>query len=179
MNTNKKIIQVGIGLFLITMSIFFLLFYLFSTNAGISEAQYFNYSALISCFLLPAVYAGLGFYSSYSTAKTRILHFGEVWKLTFLPMFIGGFSSLALIFLFFNKAGAWAEDALQRGWYDLMTENPNPEFMEKNGELVEKMTDASINIFSLKIFFISFSVVVFYYFFISTIFAVFLRNRRV
>lgn len=94
-------------------------------------------------------------------------------------MFVGGLLSLGTIFLFFNSTGAWAEDALQRGWYELIMQAQNQEFNDKNGELIEKMMDAKINIFSLKIFLISFSVLIFYYFFISTIFAVFLKNRRV
>ena len=179
MNTNKSSIQVGFILAAVTLLLFFLLYFLFSTTGTISEVDYFNYSALINCFLIPALYAGFGFYNAYTFAKIRPLTFGQAWKLTFLPMFIGGLLSLGAIFIFFNTEGAWAEDSLQRGWYELMTANPNPDFMEKNGEFVKQMTKAEINMFTLKVFLISFSAIIFFYFLISTIFAVFLRNRIV
>jgi len=60
-----------------------------------------------------------------------------------------------------------------------MTANPNPEFMEKNEEMVKAMTNSDINMFTWKTFFISFSVILFFYFLISSIFAIFLKNRKV
>lgn len=183
MNTNKKVIQLGLVLFLLNMAIFFLLFFLFSTQGSISEANYFHYSVIICCFILPVIYAGVGFYSSYSSAKIEPLHFGLIWKLTFMPMFIGGLLSLISIFVFFNTTGSWAEDSLQRGWYEFKLSNLDPELMdEKESELamsMDKMTDLTINIFRLRMFFLSFTLILFYNFFISTIFAVFLKNRRV
>jgi len=57
--------------------------------------------------------------------------------------------------------------------------NPYPVLMEKNGEFVKSMTDLNINMFTWKVFFLSFSVIIFFYFLISSIFAVFFKNRRV
>lgn len=179
MNTNKQIIQLGLVLFLITMSLFFLLIFFFSTQGNITDAQYFNYSALINCFVLPGLYAIIGFYGIFKIARQRQLSFRQAWQLSFLPMFIGGLLSLACIFIYFNTNGVWAEDSLQRGWYDLMTSNPNPEFMEKNGEFIKNMTDLTVNMFTWKVFFLSFSVIIFFYFLISSIFAVFFKNRRI
>lgn len=179
MNTNKSSIRIGFILAMISLAVFFILYFAFSTQGSISEVQYFNYSALINCFLMPALYAIGGFYNSYSFAKIQPLSFGQAWKLTFLPMFIGGIISLGAIFIFFNTTGSWAEDSLQRGWYELMTANPNPDFMEKNGEFVENMNNLDVNMFTTKVFLISFSAIIFFYFLISSIFAVFLKNRRV
>jgi|SRR5690606_5834797 len=179
MNANKQIIRLGIALFLITMLLFFLLIFLFSTRGSISEAQFFNYSALINCFALPGIYAGMGFYSAFKVAKIRPISFRQSWQLSFMPMFIGGFLSLAAIFIFFNTNGSWAEDSLQRGWYDLVMSNPNQDFMEKNGDFVKNMTDLKINMFTWKTFFLSFSVILFFYFLISSIFAVFFKNRHI
>ncbi|HLV23223.1 MAG TPA: DUF4199 domain-containing protein [Moheibacter sp.] len=161
------------------MGIFFLLIFIFSTRGNITDAQYFNYSALINCFVLPGLYVIIGFYSIFKIARQRQLSFRQAWQLSFLPMFIGGLLSLVCIFIYFNTAGSWAEDSLQRGWFDLMTANPNPEFMEKNGEMVKAMTNSEINMFTWKTFFISFSVILFFYFLISSIFAVFFKNRRI
>lgn len=179
MNYQQNIVKHGVILFAITMALFFLLFFLFSTKGNISESDYFNYSAMVSCFVLPALYAGMAFYTIFITAKKQILAFGQAWRMSFLTMFIGGFLSLASIFIFFNTIGSWAEDSLQRGWYDLMTANPNPEFMEKNEAIVQQMFDTSINMFTLKVFFISFAIVLFYYLMISFIFATFFKNRRI
>ncbi len=179
MNTNRQMIRLGITLFFITILLFFLLIFLFSTQGRITDAEFFNYSALINCFVFPGLYAGFGFYSAYTVAKQRIISFRQAWQLSFVPMFIGGLLSLGAIFLFFNTSGNWAEDSLQRGWYDLMTSNPNPEFMEKNGEFVKNMTDLKINMFTSKVFFLAFSVIIFFYFLISSIFAVFFKNRRI
>lgn len=175
---NQRNLKFGIGLYVVTMILFFGLLFLFSTQGSMTEAQYFNYSILISCFLLPVLYAGVGFYNIYLSAKVEPLGHRQIWKLAFLPMVMGGLLSLGTIFIFFNTSGEWAEDSLQRGWYDLMTSNPNPDFMEKNGELVKAMTDLNINMFTTKIFFISFSLILFFYFLISFIFAIFLKNRR-
>src|SRR5690554_580105 len=164
---SQKIFRLAISLCAITLLLFFLLLFLFSTQGKITEAQYFNYSVLLSCFALPLLYSFFGFYSVYTEARQRALGFRNIWRLVFLPMFIGGLLSLSVIFIFFNTTGKWAEDSLQRGWYELMTENPNPEFMEKNGELLRAMTDLNTNMFSWKVFFLSFSAILFFYFLIS------------
>ena len=179
MNTNRQSIRLGITLFLITVSLFFLLIFIFATQGKITDAQFYYYSAMINCFLLPGLYAGVGFYSVFIIAKQRPVTFRQAWQLCFLPMFLGGFLSLATIFIYFNTSGEWVEDSLQRGWHDLIMSNPNPEFMEKNGEFLSGMTDLNINMFTLKVFFLSFSVIIFFYFLISSIFAVFFKNRRI
>lgn len=179
MNSNQKTIQLGVLLAFVTLVLFFGLFIVFSTQGKMSEAQYFNYSALANCFLMPIVYAGFGFYNVYTSAKVQPLTFSQAWKKTFLPMFIGGLLSLGAIFIFFNTSGSWAEDSLQRGWLDLILANPNPEFMEKNGEIVQGMEDLSNNMFSGRVFLLSFSTILFFYFLISTIFAIFIKNRRI
>lgn len=94
-------------------------------------------------------------------------------------MFFGGFLSLAVIFIFLNNAGSWAQDSLQRGWYDMITANPNPEFMEANKEWVENMKSSEYKLFTVKNFLMAFSVILFFYFIISIIFAIFFKNRRV
>jgi len=179
MNANRLIIRTGLILFFVTIVLFFALYFAFSLRGTISDADYFNYSASINCFVMPALYAGFGFYTIFCGAKIQPLTFGQGWKLAFLPQFIGGLLSLAFIFIFFNTAGSWAEDSLQRGWYDLMTANPNPEFMEKNSETIKAMANSETNMFTWKTFLISFSVILFFYFLISSIFAVFLKNRRI
>lgn len=178
MNFPQNTFRLGLGLFATTILLFFLTLFIFSTQGRMTEAQYFNYSFLLNCFVLPVFYAGVAFYNVYGEAKLKPLGYRRIWQLSFLPMFIGGLLSLGAIFIFFNTSGRWAEDSLQRGWYDLMTSNPNPEFMEKNGELIKAMTDLNINMFSWKTFFISFSAILFFYFLISSIFAIFLKNRR-
>lgn len=179
MNSNQLTLRLAGILILITLLLFFGLYVIFSLNAQITESDYFNYSTIINCFVLPALYVGVGFYSSFVRAKIKPLTYGEGFKYAFLPQVIGGFVSLAIIFIFFNTSGAWAEDSLQRGWYNLMMENPNPEFIETNKEFIESMSDTSINMFTGKVFFYSFSVIMFFYLMISAIFAVFFKNRKI
>lgn len=179
MKLNRATIRLGIILFLATIVLFLLLFFAFSTNGNISEADYFNYSSLINCFVMPALYAGIGFFSAYTQAKKQVLTFSQGFKYAFFPQFIGGLLGLGFIFIFFNTAGSWAEDSLQRGWYDLMTQNPNPEFMEENKDFVKGMADLDHNMFTFRNFSLAFMVILFFYIMISTIFAIFLRNRKI
>lgn len=178
MNFKRLTLRLGFLLFLITIGLFLALYFIFSTNGTISEADYFNYSSLINCFALPALYAGIGFYSVYSAAKLEPLSFGQGFRHAFIPQFIGGILSLAFIFIFFNTTGSWAEDSLQRGWYSLIETNPNQEFMEKNGEFVAGMKDLKYNMFTFRTFTIAFMTILFFYVMISTIFAIFLKNRK-
>lgn len=179
MNQKLSLVKIGFLLFLITIAIFLGMYFIFSTNGKISDADYFNYSALINCFVLPALYAGFGFFAAVRAVKVQPLKFGKVFIQAFVPQVIGGFLSLGFIFIFLNTTGSWAEDSLQRGWFELTTSNPNPEFMEKNKDFVSSMGDMSINMFTWKVFFISFSLILFFYFLISIIFAIFLKNRRI
>ncbi len=179
MNLNRLTLQLGILLFLVTIGLFLILFFVFSTNGKLSETDYFNYSSLINCFVMPPLYAGVGFFSIYSGAKHEPLSFGQGFRRAFLPQFIGGLLSLVFIFVFFNTVGAWAEDSLQRGWHGLMTENPNAEFMEKNKEFIDGMADLTYNMFTFRTFTIAFMTILFFYVMISTIFAVFLKNRKI
>ena len=179
MNISKQIIQSGIGLFLVTLALFFGLLFIYSTQGNISDAEYFNYSSYINCFALPAIYAGTGLYNIIKFARIQPMGFGQSFKLAFLPQFFGGLLSLTIIFIYFNTTGTWAEDSLQRGWYELITANPNPEFMEKNREMIKYMTDLNYNMFTLKVFFLSFSMITFFYLLISSIFAMFLKNRKI
>lgn len=179
MKLSRLTLQLGILLFITTIALFLTLFFVFSTNGQMTEADYFNYSSLINCFLMPPIFAGVGFYSAYSQAKKQSLSFSQGFKYAFFPQFIGGLLGLGFIFIFFNTIGAWAEDSLQRGWYDLMVQNPNPEFMEANKEFIKGMTDMSHNLFTFRNFTIAFMIILFFYVLISTIFAVFLRNRNI
>lgn len=176
---SRLTLKLGGLLFFITMLLFLTLFFVFSTNGNISEAEYFNYSSLINCFVMPALYAGVGFYSAFSAAKKNPLTFGQGFKRAFVPQFIGGLFSLIIIFIFFNTVGSWAEDSLQRGWYSLIESNPNEEFMKKNGSFVDGMKDLSYNMFTFRTFTITLMTILFFYVIISTIFAVFLKNRKI
>lgn len=178
MNYSRLTWKLGAFLFLVTVGLFLTLFFIFSTQGSISEADYFNYSSLINCFVLPALYAGVAFYSVFKSAKLQPLTFGQGFRRAFVPQFIGGILSLAFIFIFFNTVGSWAEDSLQRGWYSLIEANPNQEFMEKNGEFVAGMKDLNYNMFTFRTFTVAFMTVLFFYVMISTIFAVFFKNRK-
>lgn len=178
MNFNRLTFRLGILLFLITIGLFLGLYFVFSTNGSISEADYFSYSSFINYFLLTFLYAATGFYSIYSASKIKALTFREGFKQSFLPQFIGGITSLILIFVFFNTVGSWAEDSYQRGWHELkhatLTVDSTPEQIQE----VEAMKDLGTNVFSLQYFYVTFSSILLFYVMISTIFAIFLKNRK-
>lgn len=178
MDKNKVYKLAGI-LFVVTLLLFFGLYFAFATSAKISDENYFNYSWLINSFALPFIYTGVSFYGCYTTAKKEPMKLSTAYKTAFLPMFFGGFLSLAVIFIFLNNGGSWAQDSLQRGWYDMITANPNPEFIEANKELLENMKNPEYKLFTFRNFLMAFSVILFFYFMISIIFAIFFKNRRV
>lgn len=181
MKMNQKIARLGMFLFLSTMALFFLLFYLFSTRGSISDADYFNYSALICSFILPPLYAGVAFYGVYTSAKIKVLNFQEALRLSFIPMFVGGLISLGAIFTFFNTTGSWAEDSLQRGLVELRYSGIDEETWKEEGEKIEMekaiISDLDYNLFDGKNFFIYFSMILFYYLMVSLLFAQLFKNR--
>lgn len=183
MKINQKIAKLAMVLFIITMALFFLLFYLFSTRGDITDADYFNYSAIICSFILPPIYAGVAFYGVYGSAKKEVLSFQKALKLGFIPMFVGGLLSLASIFIFFNTTGEWAQDSLKRGLVELRYGNIDEQTMLEEGDKImaekEAISNMEYNLFSGKNFFIYYSMILFYYLVIGVLFAQLFKNKRV
>jgi len=93
---TKSPVTLGILLFGATMLIFFVVYWFFS---GIT---YFETSMIVNAFILPVLYAGTAFWSVKSRWNNHRLGFKEAFKRAFVPMFVGGFLSVASIFVFLN-----------------------------------------------------------------------------
>lgn len=94
---TKSPSTLGILLFIITMIVFFVVYYFFS---GIN---YFDISLKANAFVLPIIYAVVAFWSVKSYWNNhRVVSFKDAFKRAFVPMFIGGFLSVFTIFLFLN-----------------------------------------------------------------------------
>jgi hypothetical protein len=94
---TKNVYAVGFLLFVITMLVFFGV-YFFGYNT-----HYFTISLLVNAFLLPAIYT-LGAYASVNALKkeNKDLGFRDAFGRAFKPMFIGGWLSVMCIFGFLN-----------------------------------------------------------------------------
>lgn len=112
---TKNVYAVGFLLFVITMLVFFGV-YFFGYNI-----HYFTISLLVNAFLLPAIYT-LGAYASVNALKKekKDIGFREAFGRAFKPMFIGGFFSVLSIFSFLNYADTDAKALL------------NYQFVERN-----------------------------------------------
>lgn len=118
---TKNVYAVGFLLFIVTILIFFGVYFLgYNTH-------YFTTSLLVNAFVLPAIYT-LGAYLSVAGLKKeqKILGFKDAFGNAFKPMFIGGFLSMFSIFGFLNFVDTNAKDTL------------NFQFVERNkSELTE------------------------------------------
>lgn len=112
---TKNVYAVGFLLFIITMVVFFGV-YFFGYNT-----HYFTTSLLVNAFLLPAIYT-LGAYISVNALKKEQhdLGFKDAFGRAFKPMFIGGLLSVVCIFGFLNYADTDAKALL------------NYQFVERN-----------------------------------------------
>ncbi|MGC4130353.1 MAG: DUF4199 domain-containing protein [Bergeyella sp.] len=112
---TKNPITTGIILFIITMLIFFAVYYFFG------NINYFDISLKVNSFVLPVIYGGTALYSVRSFWKSRTsVTFRDAFNKAFVPMFVGGFLSVSGIFLFLNFGDVEAKNLL------------NHQFVEKN-----------------------------------------------
>lgn len=112
---TKNSFALGIILFIITMIIFFTVYYFFG------NVHYFDISLKVNSFVLPIIYGGIALYSVRSFWKSRhSVTFREAFNKSFVPMFSGGLLSVISIFLFLNFGDVEAKNLL------------NHQFVEKN-----------------------------------------------
>ncbi|MBW8362322.1 MAG: DUF4199 domain-containing protein [Kaistella sp.] len=103
---SKNPVTLGIILFIITMLIFFTVYF-------ISGVSYFNTSLMMNAFLLPVLYCIFAFISVRTFWKEKgVINFKEAFSRAFMPMFIGGFLSIVTIFVFLNFIDKGAKDLL-------------------------------------------------------------------
>ena len=188
---SKNPASIGLSLFIITMILFFTVYYFFS---GI---HYFDISIKINAFALPVLYCGFAFYSVYLLWKKQgRISFREGFRNAFLPMFIGGFLSIGTMAVFLNTADTDARDLLnyqyvQRQKTELDAEYFKAKKILKHKEDIEELETKyqerlqsfapekvkDKNMLTYKLFFTYFAAVLVFYVVISVFFGAFFRSR--
>ena len=188
---SKNPSGIGLSLFIITMIIFFAVYYFFS---GI---HYFDTSIKINAFVLPVLYCGFAFYSVYILWKKQgRISFREGFRSAFIPMFVGGFLSMAAMAVFLNTADTDARDLLnfqyvQRQKSELDNEyhkakkilkhkEDDDELEKKYQERLQSFAPEKVknkNMLTYKHFFTYFAAILLFYVIISAFFGAFFRSR--
>ncbi|MBF0597446.1 DUF4199 domain-containing protein [Faecalibacter rhinopitheci] len=186
MNTINKVLRSAFTLAGITLVLFFGLYIVYSTNGSITQKDYYVYTMMICCFGLIPLFAGFCFFTMLNVSKAKakvsksyedLMTFKEGFKIGFYVMFIAGFISLAVIFIFFNTTGILAQDALRNGILDTFMSNMDAEqaaVIEQSRKEPEIM---KVNLFSFKYFFGCLSMFLSFYMAVSAMFAQFLKKR--
>lgn len=186
MDTLNKVLRSAFILTAIVLVLFFGLYISYSTNGTIDAKDYYKYTMLICCFILVPLFAGFSFFTMLNVSKAKakiattyeeLLTFKDAFKIGFYTMFIAGVVSLAVIFIFFNTSGEWAQDALKNGILETFMGNMDPKMaaeIEKSRKEPEIM---NINLFSFKHYFGLLSMFLSFYMAVSAIFAQFLKKR--
>ena len=186
MNTVNKVLRNASILTVIILVMFFGLYVAYSTNGAISSKDYYKYSMFICCFILVPLFALFSFLSIFSVSKYKakvgktyedLLTFKDGFKIGFYTMFIAGFVSLAVIFIFFNTAGIMAQDALKEGILDTFMANMDTEQAKVIEQSRKEPEIMKVNLFSFKYFFGALSMFLSFYMAISAMFAQFLKKR--
>lgn len=186
MDTLNKVLRSAFILTAIVLILFFGLYIAYSTNGTIDAKDYYKYTMLICCFILVPLFATFSFFTMLNVSKAKaknattyeeLMTFKEGFKIGFYTMFIAGIISLAVIFIFFNTNGEWAQEALKNGILETFMGNMDPEMaaeIEKSRKQPEIM---NINLFSFKHYFGLLSMFLSFYMGVSAIFAQFLKKR--
>lgn len=170
----------------ITLALFFGFYTVFSMNASITPAQYYKISVALISFVIVPLYAGYAFYKVFTMSRNKakmaksyddLMTFREGMREGFIPMFLGGTISLAVIFIFFNTAGEWAQDALRQGVYDTFVANNDPQVLEEIEKVKDQNNILNRNLFSFEIFFTFYPFVLLFYIVVSVFFSQFLKKR--
>lgn len=190
---TKNVYAVGFLIFIVTMLVFFSVYFLgYTTN-------YFNISMLLNAFLMPAIYT-LGAYISVSAYKKEVKEIGfrDAFGRAFKPMFIGGLLSMFSIFTFLNFVDTDAKDLLNHQYIErqkteltneytkakqiLAKEEDKVELEKKYQERLESFSPELVkdkDMFTFKNFTYYFAAVLVFYTILSTFFGTFFRNKTI
>lgn len=188
----KNVYAVGLVLFIVTMLIFFGM-YFFGMNT-----DYFSNSLLLNAFLLPVVYVAGAYHSVDSLKRTGIpMGFRDVFGRAFKPMFFGGLFSVLTMFLFLNFVDKDAKDLLNFQYIERQKTELNNEYESAKAVIADERELAELNtnyqnrlqsfapelikdkdMFSFRQFSYYFAAILIFYVILSVFFASFFRNKR-
>ncbi len=189
---TKNPLALGGILFIITMLIFFVVYYFFS---GI---DFFTVTMKVNSFILPILYCAVAFISVYRFWKFNgSITFKEAFRRAFIPMFFGGILSLTSIFSFLNFVDTDAKDLLnyqyvQRQKSELDLEYKKAKKILKHKEDVEELEQKyqerltsftpeemkKKDMLTFKHFSVYFGAIFFFYVVISLFFGAFFKTRN-
>lgn len=174
-----------------TILTFFIVYYLFA------NVYYFEISLKINAFFLPILYVGTALWSVISYWRNhRIATFKEVFKRSFVPMFVGGIFSIFSIFVFLNFVDTDAKKLLnyqyvQRHKSELDSEYQKAKKILKNQEDIDDLDKKyqerlqsfspkavkNIDMLTAKWFSGYFAVILLFYMIISLFLGTFFRSK--
>lgn len=190
---TKNPVAIGIALYLITMLLFFIVYYFFA------NAHYWDTSMAINSFGLTFIYGLTAFLSVYWKRADGYITYPQAFKQAFVPIFIGGFFSISTMFLFLNYVDTEARDMLVYQHssgelakldesYHTQLKTVNPEDIEKVDAVKKEYADfkkriefameKKENLFSFQSLARFFGGILLFYLLLSIIIAAFLKNKK-
>lgn len=191
---TKNPLAVGFGLYLVTMLIFFVVYYFFA------DANYFDTSMKVNAFGMTFLYVLGAFLSVLWFRGNSRITYPQAFKQSFLTLIVGGFLSIMSIFAFLNFADTEARDMLNHQYIDtelknldesyakLKVESTNLKDQTKIKELETDYKNAkearlaarkeNRNYFSFQFLSAVFGGFVLFYLLLSIIIAGFLKNKK-
>ena len=171
----RYIIKGGVFL-IITTLIISLGIYLF-----FDKRLYLEKFFLFSSFIFVPLYALVAIYQIYTySKKNKEVHLIKSFGIPFLTLFIGGFFSLWILFLFFNyidiEASHAIKNAIIKKWFE---QNKKEMILEYGSQAYENRVRLikKGNIFGLYSFFIFSFFLNLYYFILSILIGLFFRKK--
>ena len=126
-------VQKGLILFIITMIVFFLVYYFYN------GLHYFDYTMMANSFVLPLLYALFAFFSVRAVwKKENTISFRVAFKNAFLPMFVGGLLSILGMYVFLNFVDPAAKDVLNYQYVSRQKAELNSEYYKAKKILAKK-----------------------------------------
>lgn len=191
---TKNPFAVGFGLYMVTMFVFFVVYYFFAS------ASYYDISMMVNAFGMTFLYALGGFMAVLWLRGNDKITYPQAFKQSFLTMFIGGFLSVLSIFAFLNYGDTEARDMLNHQYIQTELKNLDEAYDQKKIELMNhkdqsKIKDLEIdyknakeareaaqkenrNYFSFQFLSAVFGGFLLFYLLLSIIIAGFLKNKK-
>lgn len=181
----------GLILFIITMIIFFIVYYFYG------DFNYFSVTMKANSFILPVLYALFAFFSVRTIwIKQNSIDFKTAFRAAFLPMFIGGFLSILSMYIFLNFIDPSAKNLLNYQYVTTQKSQLDEEYTKAKKILAKKEDIADLekkyqerlqsftpeqvkgkDMFTAKFFSLYFAAILIYDLIFSIFLAAFFRTR--
>lgn len=191
---TKNPVVIGLGLYGVTMLLFFGVYYFF---AG---PNYWDISMKINAFGLTFIYGIAAFLSTYWLRKGQLITYPQAFKQSFVTLFVGGFLSMATMFGFLNYVDTGARDLLNYQYVQTELSNLEEAYqkqkidaanhkdpsvvtdLEKNYKEAKEAREVALkekrNYFSFEFLGKLFAGFLLFYLLLSIIIAAFLKNKK-